>query len=173
METPETWKGVVGFPCYEVSDHGRVRSLKKYRGIGNILKIEVTKAGYCRVTFQRRKKSTTQIRRSVHRIVFESFIGPIPEGMTVNHVDGRKSNNCVGNLELATPKRQIEHAYELGLRSYWTHARGSMRSKLSDSDVMAIRRSPARNAAIAKIYGMTRSNISLIRSGRTWAHLPL
>lgn len=36
----------------------------------------------------------------VHAIVARSWIGPIPEGYQVDHIDGDNRNNCVSNLRL-------------------------------------------------------------------------
>jgi len=40
----------------------------------------------------------------VHRIVYEIFNGPIPDGMQVDHLDGNPSNNCKENLRLVPAK---------------------------------------------------------------------
>jgi hypothetical protein len=53
-----------------------------------------------------------------HRLMWHHFNGPIPDGLTVNHVDGVKTNNRPGNLELATDAEQTAHALALGLRSF-------------------------------------------------------
>lgn len=37
-----------------------------------------------------------------HRIIWELFNGPIPEGMLIDHKDGDKFNNRIDNLRLAT-----------------------------------------------------------------------
>lgn len=39
---------------------------------------------------------------SVHRIIWELFNGPIPEGFIIDHLDGNPTNNCIGNLALKT-----------------------------------------------------------------------
>lgn len=45
---------------------------------------------------------------SIHRLVYEAFIGDIPDGMKVDHIDGNRSNNKVSNLRLVT---QSENMY--------------------------------------------------------------
>ncbi len=37
-----------------------------------------------------------------HRIIWEMFNGPIPEGMLIDHIDGDTLNNRIENLRLAT-----------------------------------------------------------------------
>lgn len=51
-----------------------------------------------------------------HRLVWQRFHGPIPDGLTINHRDGIKTNNRPSNLELATDAEQAAHAIALGLR---------------------------------------------------------
>ena len=40
----------------------------------------------------------------VHRLVYMTFIGEIPEGMQIDHIDGDASNNNLNNLRCVTPK---------------------------------------------------------------------
>lgn len=42
------------------------------------------------------------IRYPVHRIVWELFYGPIPDGMFIDHINGVKDDNRIENLRLAT-----------------------------------------------------------------------
>lgn len=46
----------------------------------------------------------------VHRVVWEAFNGPIPAGLTINHLNGIPSDNRIENLELATLAENIRHA---------------------------------------------------------------
>ena len=39
---------------------------------------------------------------SVHRAVWETFNGPIPKGMEIDHIDGDSFNNKLSNLKLVT-----------------------------------------------------------------------
>lgn len=52
----------------------------------------------------------------LHRVVWESVRGTIPDVLQINHVNGRKSDNRIANLELVTSKGNIRHAIALGLR---------------------------------------------------------
>lgn len=68
--------------------------------------------GYVRV-------NTALGRRCLHRIVYETFVSEIPEGMEINHIDGNKSNNALDNLELVTHSENMKHAYRIGLAKTW------------------------------------------------------
>lgn len=44
----------------------------------------------------------------IHRLVYETFVGDIPEDMTVDHIDDNPTNNHVSNLQLLTQKENHE-----------------------------------------------------------------
>lgn len=54
---------------------------------------------------------------TIHRIVAETFLGSIPEGYDVDHLDGDKSNNSVTNLEIVTHQENMRRYYELRRKS--------------------------------------------------------
>lgn len=68
---------------------------------------KITKLNYCTFTF----KKTYY----VHRVVYELFVGPIPKGYDINHIDGNKFNNNVCNLEAVTRSENQNHAFRTGL----------------------------------------------------------
>lgn len=99
----EIWKPVLEYiSLYEVSNLGRVRSLKFGKVV--ILKPFKTKKGYLCVCLC--KNGNVKWFR-VHRLVWEAFNGAIPEGMHVNHINEDKTDNRLENLNLMTPKDNI------------------------------------------------------------------
>jgi NUMOD4 motif/HNH endonuclease len=103
--THETWRPVAGYEgLYEVSDLGRVRSLRRptasgMRG-GKILKpIVYSKYGHVRVGLHVNGRNTL---RQVHQLVAEAFIGECPDGMEPRHGDGNAANNAAVNLSYGT-----------------------------------------------------------------------
>lgn len=51
----------------------------------------------------------------IHRIVAACFIGSIPVGYEVNHINGIKTDNRASNLEIVTKSENTKHAYRTGL----------------------------------------------------------
>lgn len=57
-------------------------------------------------------KDGVYTRRSVHRMVWEAFNGPIPGRLEVNHKDLDRANNRLENLELLTHQQNVQHAID-------------------------------------------------------------
>lgn len=105
MTLNESWVEIEGFPDYLVSNTGFVYSVrsKKYLTPG-------CSGGYLSVSLGKGNQ------KLVHRLVVENFIGVIPDGYEVNHIDGDKTNNTVSNLEITTPSENVMHSFRSGLR---------------------------------------------------------
>lgn len=109
----------------------------------------------------------------VHRIVYETFVGDIPKGLHINHLDGNKSNNHLSNLEVCTPSQNVQHAYDTGLKEA---KRGSENhnAKVTEEEVLAMYelfKLGYSNGYVGKLYGLEPKYVSLIRHGRRWKHL--
>lgn len=106
----ETWKDISGYEgLYQISNVGRVRSLIT----GKILKELNSTAGYLQVVLYKNRISKRML---IHRLVAESFIHTPEKKRTVNHKNGDKHDNSVNNLEWATHKENMRHAYATGLK---------------------------------------------------------
>jgi len=111
MNEEEIWKTVPGYPHYEVSNLGKVRSLKA----GNVKLLTQFMIGrYYGVNisnkFAKRKTWTTY----VHHLVSIAFLDHWPKkGTTViNHIDGDRLNNRLDNLELLTFRENLQKGWE-------------------------------------------------------------
>lgn len=120
----EIWKDIKGYEgLYQVSNLGRVKSLKRYvNHSGNskrivyerILKPVVDNTKYYVVSLW---KNNIHNRVHIHRLVIEAFIPNLDNKPFVNHIDGNKLNNCIDNLEWCTPKENNIHAYKMELNN--------------------------------------------------------
>lgn len=105
----EIWLPIKDYPNYEVSSEGRVRNIKT----GRIMRQQTNRNGYKNLTLRR---DNTQHDVRVHRLVADAFYDGDHYGLDVNHIDGDKTNNFIGNLEWCTRKENIKHALNSGLR---------------------------------------------------------
>jgi hypothetical protein len=103
----------------------------------------------------------------VHRLVAEAFIGPAPEGMLVNHIDGVKSNNRVPNLEYVTVSENNKHAFETGLN------RPSFGAAKIDSGIAEEIRlrvdAGEKQKSLASEFGISPQAVNDLVKGRTWS----
>jgi hypothetical protein len=169
----EQWKTVLGHAGrYEVSDLGRVRSLR-FRGNGydvlrsspKYLKPIKHSNGYLYVSL-----GILQVRQ-VHSLVLNAFVGPRPGGMGCRHLDGQRENNRLPNLCWGT---RIEN--EDDKLAHGTRARGERQgnAKLTAEHVQYILLAPRtgrQKAVLSKKFGVSRSSIHNVMTGRTWAHV--
>jgi DNA-binding XRE family transcriptional regulator len=102
-----------------------------------------------------------------HRLVYRHFKGPIPEGLTINHDNGRKKDNYPDNLLLATYSEQLEHAYRIGLMEEWGEKNPA--AKIRNEAVLAIREEYAKGQVtqveLAKKHGIAFQTVSKIVRG--------
>lgn len=102
----EQWRPIPGYEVqYEVSDHGRVRSLDRmvpgkdgrltfYHG--KELKPWVQNSGHLKVGLGNNR------REYIHRLVLLAFVGPCPSGMEACHGNDDPSDNRIDNLRWDT-----------------------------------------------------------------------
>lgn len=101
-------KWIKVFENYIVSEYGDFKNAKTNRQI----KLHISKKGYKIAQLRTEGRFVTV---QSHRIVYEKFIGKIPDKYEINHIDGNKFNNHLSNLEAVTHHQNILHAVKIGL----------------------------------------------------------
>lgn len=100
------WKDILGYEgLYQVSNYGMVKSLGNSSHPGeHLLALKTDKDGYKQATLCKEGKMKWF---RVHRLVWEAFNGPIPEGMQINHINENKGDNRLENLNTMDCKTNI------------------------------------------------------------------
>lgn len=174
----EFWKPVHGYEgAYEVSSLGLVRSLPRYvkhksghtqHAPGRLLKQILGSHGYPTVCLSAGGKA---VRRTVHSIVAEAFIGPRPDGQLVRHLDGNALRPVADNLCYGTPKENQTDRFEHGTANI---GEANPSARLTARDVLKIRRAKKDGrsfSSIASSYGISEATARDAVSGRTWGHV--
>jgi hypothetical protein len=113
--TEEVWKLIDGYPNYQISNLGRVKSLN-YLNTG---RISILKQCASSRYFQVRLfLNNVRKMKSIHRLVAIHFVPNQENKSTVNHKDGDKLNNHASNLEWCTQKENNKHAWDSGLKKH-------------------------------------------------------
>jgi len=110
----EEFKNISGFPGYQVSNHGRIKSLKS----GYFLIGCFDKKGYLMVCLQ--KPDKTQSTKRIHQLVAIEFLKHKPCGhyLVVNHKDFNKTNNKLDNLEIVTNRENSNKKHLKSVSKY-------------------------------------------------------
>jgi hypothetical protein len=124
----EIWKSVVGYEGrYEVSNKGRVKSLKRTEFMPwmnknrvyneKLLRHQKKDNHYLFVVLSDGGGHSTQKSKYIHRLVAEAFKGPIKKGQIVNHLDSDVSNNHDDNLEIISQRDNCLHGLKRRVKS--------------------------------------------------------
>jgi hypothetical protein len=180
----ERWVPIKGYPNYEVSNHGRVRSLdhtvecnsrwgtpRQMLVKGMLLKASPThEFGYLEVKLCHGGVCKTH---RVHQLVARAFLGKPPKGKTqVLHADDDPTNAHVLNLSWGSQADNLEDMRSKGRSdnvgtTHW-------KAGLTEKEVLKIVRLLRKDWTVRKIvdtYGFSLGAIYAIRSGATWSHL--
>ena len=176
----EVWKSICDFEgFYEISNLGNVRSVErlvhKSNGRHAIFKSNPLKptmgAGYFRVVLSMEGFKRTL---SIHRLIAIAFI-PNPKKLScINHKNGIKTDNSLGNLEWCSYSENTKHAFKTGLLTSGLKGKtgeSHPTSKLKSKEVVIIKdliNAGQTLISIAKRFNISDKAISDIKIGRTW-----
>ncbi len=166
----EIWKP---YPDYEdqymVSNTGKVWSLY---GDKELKQATYKATGYKYVSIHNRA-ANKGIKRKIHHLVLETFIGFREEDQEACHNDGSRDNNHLSNLRWGTKHENMQDK-----KLHGTHIEGedSSQAKLTEDQVREIhnRLSSGEPASIvAKEYGIDKTSVICIGAGKSWKYLNL
>ena len=177
------YRDVAGFPGYRVGDDGSVWSNRRWRGRRpgtwhrlkarpNVTPRPCRQGHYLAVLLHRYVDEVRkQTNRLVHVLVLEAFVGPRPEGAFACHGNGDPQDNRLANLRWDDWMANIED-----MRRHGTMLQGEDKhgAKLTDEDVVAIRRLYARGVTpskMAPIFGVHEGTVRAVVRRTDWKHV--
>lgn len=159
---------------YLVSNTGLVKN----NSTGKILKPFYDHKGYAKVRVYYSPNNTGVVFEStdmfVHRLVAIAFI-PNPEFKPqVNHINGKKAMNWIGNLEWNTAQENIDHAVKNGLQNH-PLGEDANHSKYTEDQIRSVCKlletTRLLNTEIARLTGVDESSISKVKCKQDWKHI--
>ena len=172
----EIWKNINGFPNYEASSLGNIRS-KLTGKIMKVCKNRPDQRGYYQISLT--MDINSRLTRKVHTLVCIAFHGDPPTILhTVNHKDGNKLNNVADNLEWMTRQEQAIHSYN-DLNNIEKRPRGKgnhWRATYSDDEIRLIRKLHKEGLGYHRIRAALGNKtswvaIQMIITGKTYYHV--
>lgn len=162
----EEWRPVPNYEGYQVSNYGRVKSLKKREPY--IMIPSINKNGYLIVLLSKNNKRKLFL---ISRLVALSFIPNTNGKPQVNHIFSR-FNNYVDCLEWATGSENMRHAFAFGLQE---NAKGedNYAAKITNDQAEYIRKNPDNLSGVqlAKKFSVCKQTITNIQLGKTFKNV--
>ena len=113
----EEWKQIVGFPNYEISTKGNIRTKERLTNKNDIKKSKLlskrkNNVGYEYVILSNKTQKHKTL--TVHRLMAKTFLTNYSDNLEVNHINGIKDDNRIENLEMTTHSENVKKRYEIG-----------------------------------------------------------
>jgi len=174
-EDQEIWKDVPGYPGYQVSNFGNVKSysnyghkgISKFNDLPHMLRPSIVRGRRVVVLFNEFGKKQFKI----YRLVLLAFIGPCPPEMQACHYNGNSFDDKLTNLRWGTSLENKKDNYRLGVEGFGEKAG---RSKLTNCQAKSIK-NEYHNGVPAKIlmnkYGLCKTAIYRIIKGKTYPEI--
>jgi hypothetical protein len=182
----EIWRIIDDFPDYQISNFGRVKSLKF--GKEKIKKLLIDHKGYLYTKLWTNGKNKN---KKVHILIYESFNNyKLKSNECIHHIDFNTENNSIDNLKLMTlydhkclhrtginnPIFGKNHTYKAKIKM----SQNSRTHKLEEWKVKAIHQisnSPIikqlkiTQEEIGKVFEINERTVSAIKNKKIWNHV--
>lgn len=152
---------------------GQYRPVKRRRG--EVRAENVGGKGYLRVSLQRPDTNKLAMVMA-HNLVYEVLVGPIPDGLELDHKNMNKMDNDPRNLEPVTQEINTQRSYANGRARPWSKStmyRGRPRIDLDErlvSRAREMRSLGSRLRVIAVALGISKKSAARITGGKRGSH---
>lgn len=157
----EKIKPIMGFPRFFVTNLGRVLRENSKGGFEEV-KQHINKRFYYDVGLTKDGKTYT---KKVSRLVAQAFIGPIPEGYFVDHIDCNKEHNYVTNLQIITNSKNVKRGRDFSIGATLSNIIGKI-NPVTHGLILALREE-YKDKSYAYLSGILKSKYGLDISRRT------
>lgn len=155
------WKSIPKFSAYECSNTGL------FRRNGRLLKMSNHEKGYKNIRFCKNGK---QHSFRAHRVIYETFVGDIPQDKEINHLDGIKSNNAVSNLQCCSHLENMRHAVNTQLIKIKTGKDCVLSKPIIGKHIQTGELVRFDSQADARRFGFNQGNIQAVLQGKRNHH---
>lgn len=176
------FRPVPGFPGYCVGSDGSVWTCLRRTGTGrwgHVLVYVPDPSRWrplkLRLMGKRKKRFGVSLQRAgksfnryPHLLVLEAFVGPRPPGLEACHNDGNAFNNHPSNLRWDTPAANKADMVRHGTRLRGEQVGSAVYTVERVREVRRLRSEGWGKRRIAKLFGMPRSSVDNMTSGRRW-----
>lgn len=102
----EAWVPIPGFESYMISDQGGVKTLHRDR----LLLLDWSgRIGYQYRSVRLYDGKGNRKKLILHKLVYSSFKGEVPEGHQVDHIDRDRMNNALSNLRCVSIVENLQN----------------------------------------------------------------
>ena len=120
--------------------------------------------GYGRLGFKGKQTSA-------HRLAYIGNIGEIEKGLCVCHKCDNRACINPDHLFLATHAENMHDMAIKGRRKNKTHGEKNGRHKLTESQIVAIKHSALQTMFLSAEFGVSKTVIRHIKTGKLWSHV--
>lgn len=105
-----------------------------------------------------------------HRLVYEILVGPIPKDLKLLH---RCDNPCCVNPDHMFIGTTADNNADMRAKKRHGHGETHGMNKISAEKVAEINAATGTHQEIADRFGVSKSTVTAVKSGRLWKHLPI
>jgi hypothetical protein len=106
--------------------------------------------------------------KKAHRVSYELFKGPIPDGMHILHSCDNPACVNPDHLRAGTVKENMQDREARGRRDVRGEQIGT--SKLTEKEAMFVKITDAPIKLLSEVFGISEGYLYRVRNGQSWAH---